>query len=251
MAEVSYGMDHAALLVWIDNNARSERELTGRLCRRHADSLVVPRGWTIDDRRDPIPRLFRSIAEDVDAAKSRSRRHSEPRGRGTPAESPSLFEGRDDEIIVEEHSVAEPTPEPHEAAVDTHVEITGDSTGIDDEPAVEDIDMEDDAIDVIAELEYEPIDDGLADIEDLVTDEIFAIVEPIDEPIDEPIEEVALSDDDDDTDDDDDANDETDPDATQAMPWTPQLTGRYSPDETGPVSGRLLGRAFGVRKDDE
>lgn len=28
------------------------------LCRRHADAMVVPRGWTLDDRREPIPRLF-------------------------------------------------------------------------------------------------------------------------------------------------------------------------------------------------
>jgi len=28
------------------------------LCRRHADAMVVPRGWTLDDRREPVPRLF-------------------------------------------------------------------------------------------------------------------------------------------------------------------------------------------------
>src|SRR5690606_10810302 len=27
--------------------------------RRHADAMVVPRGWTLDDRREPMPRLFR------------------------------------------------------------------------------------------------------------------------------------------------------------------------------------------------
>jgi hypothetical protein len=29
------------------------------LCRRHADAMVVPRGWTLDDRREVKPRLFR------------------------------------------------------------------------------------------------------------------------------------------------------------------------------------------------
>jgi hypothetical protein len=29
------------------------------LCRRHADAMVVPRGWTLDDRREEFPRLFR------------------------------------------------------------------------------------------------------------------------------------------------------------------------------------------------
>lgn len=58
-AEVSYGIDNSALLVWIDNRPIPERELAGRLCRRHADAISVPRGWTVDDRRQAIPQLFR------------------------------------------------------------------------------------------------------------------------------------------------------------------------------------------------
>lgn len=58
-AEVSYGIDNSALLVWIDNRPLPERELAGRLCRRHADAISVPRGWSIDDRRQAIPQLFR------------------------------------------------------------------------------------------------------------------------------------------------------------------------------------------------
>lgn len=37
----------------------------GVLCRRHADSLTVPRGWTLDDSRDPTLRLFRPTVEPV------------------------------------------------------------------------------------------------------------------------------------------------------------------------------------------
>lgn len=58
-AEVSYGIDNAALLVWVDNRPIPERELAGRLCRRHADAISVPRGWTVDDRRLAVPQLFR------------------------------------------------------------------------------------------------------------------------------------------------------------------------------------------------
>ena len=58
-AEVSYGIDNSALLVWVDNRPIPERELAGRLCRRHADAISVPRGWTIDDRRQAVPQLFR------------------------------------------------------------------------------------------------------------------------------------------------------------------------------------------------
>ena len=59
LAEVSYGIDNSALLVWVDNRPISDREIAGRLCRRHADAISVPRGWTIDDRRQAIPQLFR------------------------------------------------------------------------------------------------------------------------------------------------------------------------------------------------
>ena len=37
----------------------------GVLCRRHADTLTVPRGWALDDSRDPTLRLFRPTAEAV------------------------------------------------------------------------------------------------------------------------------------------------------------------------------------------
>jgi hypothetical protein len=46
--------------VWLEaltpDEAASAR--SGVLCRRHADALVVPRGWWLDDRRQAAPRLF-------------------------------------------------------------------------------------------------------------------------------------------------------------------------------------------------
>lgn len=87
-AEVSYGIDHVSLVVWVDNTAVSERELAGRLCRRHANALVVPRGWTIDDRRDAVPKLFRVEDEKVSDAKPKTKRVP----KKEPSESPSLFE---------------------------------------------------------------------------------------------------------------------------------------------------------------
>lgn len=54
------------------------------LCQRHADAMVVPRGWTLDDRREPIPRLFvprradarSSSTEESPARRSRRRAKS-------------------------------------------------------------------------------------------------------------------------------------------------------------------------------
>jgi hypothetical protein len=47
------------LVFWIDVLPDDELGEGGVLCRRHADSMVVPRGWTLDDRRDPELHLFR------------------------------------------------------------------------------------------------------------------------------------------------------------------------------------------------
>jgi hypothetical protein len=47
------------LVFWIDVLPDDDTGDGGVLCRRHADSMVVPRGWTLDDRRDPHLHLFR------------------------------------------------------------------------------------------------------------------------------------------------------------------------------------------------
>lgn len=92
-ADVSYGIDKIALTVWVDNRAVPEREHAGRLCRRHANALIVPRGWTLDDRREAIPRLFKALAEEVAAQESGTKRKSKKRAEPAPvAEAPTLFE---------------------------------------------------------------------------------------------------------------------------------------------------------------
>jgi hypothetical protein len=52
------------LLFWISPINEAPTVDPSVLCRRHADAMVVPRGWTLDDRREPTPRLFstRSLA---------------------------------------------------------------------------------------------------------------------------------------------------------------------------------------------
>ena len=60
-ATVAYGFDTADLKVWLSHFEAEEKARpygTGILCRRHADALVVPRGWHVDDRREAVPRLF-------------------------------------------------------------------------------------------------------------------------------------------------------------------------------------------------
>jgi hypothetical protein len=84
---VGYGFDADRCLVWLnarDPDAPRDDLRGGVLCRRHADAMVVPRGWTLDDRREPTPRLFRAAAGGEPARKPKRRRT--PRaGRGAAA----------------------------------------------------------------------------------------------------------------------------------------------------------------------
>jgi hypothetical protein len=61
-ASVAYGMRAADLVFWLDALAAGAPTDGGVLCRRHADTMVVPRGWTLDDLRDPDLHLFRPPA---------------------------------------------------------------------------------------------------------------------------------------------------------------------------------------------
>lgn len=96
-------MDNSTLTVWVDNRAVPEREFAGRLCRRHANALTVPRGWTIDDRRDPTPKLFR-IEEDSPAV--RKPREKKPAKEKSVRERPSLFENNPEPVEAAEVIVA-------------------------------------------------------------------------------------------------------------------------------------------------
>jgi len=58
-ADVIYGIDADHLTVWIDPFDGTVEYRAGVLCRRHADAMVVPLGWMLDDRREPVPRLFK------------------------------------------------------------------------------------------------------------------------------------------------------------------------------------------------
>src|SRR5262245_45476886 len=76
---VAYGFDPERLLVWLGTfDPDGERTRAGVLCKRHADSMVVPVGWTLDDRRDPQPPLFR-------AARTTRRKRQPRRPQPSPA----------------------------------------------------------------------------------------------------------------------------------------------------------------------
>ena len=117
-AEVSYGIDHSTLVVWVDNKAVSERDHAGRLCRRHANALSVPRGWTIDDRRELVPKLFVVKTSDEGEAPPAKKKkvasaEKKPKKAATRPR-PSLFEANDAQRAAENQESV--------SSVDQHIE---------------------------------------------------------------------------------------------------------------------------------
>ncbi|MFW2334656.1 DUF3499 family protein [Ilumatobacter sp.] len=70
-----YGMIPEDLLFWIAPISAAPSDDRNVLCGRHADAMSVPRGWTLDDRREDVPRLFMAGRfESGDSAAPRAKR---------------------------------------------------------------------------------------------------------------------------------------------------------------------------------
>ena len=54
------------LLFWVAPISGTPSDDQNVLCRRHADAMSVPRGWTLDDRREETLRLFMPTRFDSD-----------------------------------------------------------------------------------------------------------------------------------------------------------------------------------------
>lgn len=109
-ASVAYGMRAEDLVFWLDVLPTDDGGVGGVLCRRHADTMIVPRGWTLDDLRDPELHLFRppnptarvrthrsSPAKSVDATGEQLRLTDDVLA-ATPETSVGAFVDRSDEI---------------------------------------------------------------------------------------------------------------------------------------------------------
>lgn len=81
---MAYGMRAEDLVFWLDAlslpESADDLDPGGRgvLCRRHADTMVVPRNWTLDDLRDPDLHLFRPPVATGSSTGASSRRRSRP-----------------------------------------------------------------------------------------------------------------------------------------------------------------------------
>ena len=77
-AEVAYGFDAEHLVVWLDAFHVAQGARSGVLCRRHANAMVVPLSWMLDDRREPEPRLFQSPPPVIEQPAVKKRRTQRP-----------------------------------------------------------------------------------------------------------------------------------------------------------------------------
>jgi hypothetical protein len=73
------------LLFWLAPLADAPTSDANVLCRRHADAMVVPIGWTLDDRREEHPRLFKP-RQQAAATPAATRRKKSAGGKSKPSE---------------------------------------------------------------------------------------------------------------------------------------------------------------------
>ncbi len=95
VAGLSY--NNASLSVWV-TDLHADAGHTMSLCQRHVENLRAPKGWTVFDERDGLPRLWTvTPGEVVPAARSRNRvrRQRAQSGRILEVEELQLFELED------------------------------------------------------------------------------------------------------------------------------------------------------------
>lgn len=103
---IAYGFDADRQLVWLSPlDPDGDRNRSGTLCLRHADSMVVPVGWTLEDARDPMPRLFKP-APRTRAPRATPRRSGHQRSRAAE---------NDQQLALDEATVAAVTGLPSTA----------------------------------------------------------------------------------------------------------------------------------------
>ncbi len=129
-------MEPEDLLFWVDTFHPGDGHGSGVLCRRHADAMVVPRGWTLDDRREPRPRLFRSPIDDSGAIARPKRR----RGRDSPSVA---GQGGEQLELVDTRPDIEMPAESFDAPA-AHTVAGGDVAGAPSPPWMPDFDVADD-----------------------------------------------------------------------------------------------------------
>jgi hypothetical protein len=92
-ATVEYIIDPHSLLLTLQNYEVVGDERRSALCATHGDRMSVPKGWSIDDRREDPPRLFRTPKSGVAPAKASAKKSAtESKQKKKPVVRPMLFQ---------------------------------------------------------------------------------------------------------------------------------------------------------------
>lgn len=124
IGEVIYEVDLRRLLVTIDFPDLTDATPVNLLCRRHADSLTVPKGWTIINNREEVQRLF-SAPVTQEATKNDShrgvKRHKFSEGNHDDQEAAVVVNLFD--LVIDEYSVETTDRESADFDVDVRAEV--------------------------------------------------------------------------------------------------------------------------------
>ncbi|HEX9504662.1 MAG TPA: DUF3499 family protein [Acidimicrobiia bacterium] len=88
-ASSSFSFDASVSLVWLDPLI-GPNQGAGLLCDTHADRMTPPRGWNLQDRRGPTPRLW--AERPAEPTRVVTRRERARRSRPRPAAAPLPFD---------------------------------------------------------------------------------------------------------------------------------------------------------------
>lgn len=92
-AAVEYSLNPGKLLLSLENFVAVEGDRRSAVCTRHGDLMSVPKGWSIDDRREDPPRLFKTPKSGVAPAKVSAKKSvTESKQKKKPAVRPMLFQ---------------------------------------------------------------------------------------------------------------------------------------------------------------
>jgi hypothetical protein len=111
-AAVEYIIDPQSLLLTLQNYDVVKGERRSALCVTHGDRMSVPKGWSIDDRREDPPRLFKTPKSVVAPAKSTTKKSvTDLKQKKKPVARPMLFQ-TENQNVEEVREVQTPVSKP-------------------------------------------------------------------------------------------------------------------------------------------
>lgn len=111
-AAVEYIIDAHSLLLTLQNYEVVKGERRSALCATHGDRMSVPKGWSIDDRREDPPRLFKTPKSGVAPAKASAKKSAtESKQKKKPVVRPMLFQ-TDKQVVEAVQEVRAPAAKP-------------------------------------------------------------------------------------------------------------------------------------------